>query len=473
MAAEDKDLNRDPLSDEPGSHPVATGIGAAGGAVAGAAAGMVGGPVGMAVGGVVGAVVGGLAGSAAGEAINPTAEEAHWRSNYMNESYYEQGRSFDDYGPAYRHGLESRSRYDDWDTAEPQLRSEWESYKGGSSLSWEQARPASRAAWDRVDPHYRGTLEGSGSLSNYGTGMSSSDSSLPTGGPNDTYQGAGAYGQGAGQDRGADMTRDEARGAAAMGSAGLGAGGTSMGAAGQGSHMGGNYMGGTNMGSMGSTSTMSSGTLDATTGMDERYSAGAGSTTHLGSPGAEADRGVGVASGRSGASDTGVGGAAASVGSMQSAGDSSGDREDIRDALEDLLEVCKDGEYGFQSCAEQAKRQDLKSFLSRRVEDCRKGAEEIRRHLAAYGGDTDQGGSAMGALHRGWVSVKATLSTYDDKAVMEEAERGEDNALARYRKALQKPLPQDIRQMVQRQCDGVQRNHDEVKRLRNELRQGG
>ena len=105
MAAEDKDLNRDPITDEPGAHPVGTGVGAAGGAVAGAAAGSVGGPVGAAVGGVVGAVVGGLAGKAAAEAVNPTAEEAHWRENYNREPYYEQGRSFDDYAPAYRLGL--------------------------------------------------------------------------------------------------------------------------------------------------------------------------------------------------------------------------------------------------------------------------------------------------------------------------------------------------------------------------------
>ncbi len=68
MAAEDKAMNRDTLTNESGSHPVATGVGAAGGAAAGIAAGTVGGPVGMAVGGVVGAVVGGLAGRAAGEA---------------------------------------------------------------------------------------------------------------------------------------------------------------------------------------------------------------------------------------------------------------------------------------------------------------------------------------------------------------------------------------------------------------------
>src|SRR5215208_8342154 len=124
MAAEDKDLNRDPITDEPGSHPVGTGVGATGGAVAGAAAGAVGGPAGVAVGGVVGAVVGGLAGKAAAEAINPTAEEAHWRENYTREPYYQQGRSFDDYAPAYRLGWTGRTRYDDWNGAEPQLASE-------------------------------------------------------------------------------------------------------------------------------------------------------------------------------------------------------------------------------------------------------------------------------------------------------------------------------------------------------------
>lgn len=41
-----RDANRDPITDEPGAHPVGTGIGAAlGGAAAGAAAGAFGGPV--------------------------------------------------------------------------------------------------------------------------------------------------------------------------------------------------------------------------------------------------------------------------------------------------------------------------------------------------------------------------------------------------------------------------------------------
>ena len=65
--------NRDPITCEPGSHPVGTGAGAlAGGAAAGAAAGSVAGPIGTGVGAAAGAIVGGLAGHAAAEKFNPT-----------------------------------------------------------------------------------------------------------------------------------------------------------------------------------------------------------------------------------------------------------------------------------------------------------------------------------------------------------------------------------------------------------------
>lgn len=337
MAAEereDRDLNRDPITEEPGAHPIGTGVGAAGGAVAGAAAGAMAGPAGAAVGGVVGAVVGGLAGKAAGEAINPTAEEAFWRDNYHKEPYYEAGRSYDDYGPAYRLGLSGRQRYEDpWTAVEPRLAGEWEDTRGNSTLNWDRARPASQAAWTRADDQVR------------------------------------------------------------------------------------NYPGGAAM-----------------------------------------------------AGDTGAAGAAGAVGAMQQSGNKGGDRDDVIDVLQELVECCKDGEYGFRECAEQAKREDLKSLFLQRADDCRRGAQELNALVRQCGGTPEDGGSAMGAMHRGWVSIKSKLTGYDDKAVLEEAERGEDNAKARYAKALEKNLPADIRAVVERQMQGVQRNHDQVKMLRDQFR---
>jgi uncharacterized protein (TIGR02284 family) len=49
----------------------------------------------------------------------------------------------------------------------------------------------------------------------------------------------------------------------------------------------------------------------------------------------------------------------------------------VVDVLKDLVECCKDGEYGFRECAEQAKREDLKSMFLQRADDCRRGAQEL------------------------------------------------------------------------------------------------
>ncbi|MES2787508.1 MAG: PA2169 family four-helix-bundle protein [Pseudomonadota bacterium] len=163
-------------------------------------------------------------------------------------------------------------------------------------------------------------------------------------------------------------------------------------------------------------------------------------------------------------------GAAAAVGSAQAAGNNSGDKGDIIDVLQDLAECSHDGEYGFRACAEQAERADLKSFFLQHADECRAAAAELNEQIRMLGGNTADHGTAAGALHRGWVAVKATLSTYDDKAVLEECERGQDNAKARYTNAMKKPLPESIKAIVARQLQGVQRNHDQIKQMRDQAR---
>ena len=145
--------NRDPLSGEPGAHPVGTGVGAVlGGLATGAATGTVAGPIGTAVGAAVGAVLGGLAGKGVAEGIDPTAEDAYWRENYNKRPYVESGARYDDYGPAYAYGLSAYSRYPgrSFDELDPELSRDWDNARGSSSLGWDRARGASRDAWQRV-----------------------------------------------------------------------------------------------------------------------------------------------------------------------------------------------------------------------------------------------------------------------------------------------------------------------------------
>jgi uncharacterized protein (TIGR02284 family) len=143
---------------------------------------------------------------------------------------------------------------------------------------------------------------------------------------------------------------------------------------------------------------------------------------------------------------------------------------DVIEVLNDLIETCRDGEYGFRASAEQARSSALRSNLLARASECATAADQLRAHVVQLGGKPEDGGTATGAMHRGWVAVKAKLSTYDDLAVLEECERGEDVALRNYREALENELPTPIRNLVERQYEGAKRNHNEVRRMRDGLR---
>ncbi|WGK60781.1 PA2169 family four-helix-bundle protein [Halopseudomonas sp. SMJS2] len=143
------------------------------------------------------------------------------------------------------------------------------------------------------------------------------------------------------------------------------------------------------------------------------------------------------------------------------------DSKEVISTLNDLIETSKDGEEGFRTCAEDIKRPELKSLFSERAAECAKAAQELQAIVIRLGGDPEDSTSVSGDLHRRWVDLKSLVTGKDDEAILNECERGEDVAKRSYRKALDKALPEDIRQVVQRQYDGVLRNHDQVKMLRD------
>jgi uncharacterized protein (TIGR02284 family) len=146
------------------------------------------------------------------------------------------------------------------------------------------------------------------------------------------------------------------------------------------------------------------------------------------------------------------------------------EQDDIVDVLNDLVETSRDGQYGFQSCAEHVKSIELRDTFVSRAAECQSAVSELQVLVSQCGGKPDDGGSISGAVHRGWVAVRGTLSGYSDVGMLEECERGEDVAKARYRKALEKALPEPIRTIVERQYQGVLRNHDQIRLLRDRFR---
>ncbi len=142
----------------------------------------------------------------------------------------------------------------------------------------------------------------------------------------------------------------------------------------------------------------------------------------------------------------------------------------VESILNELIETSKDGEKGFLKSAQDAHSPELKSLFTACAKRCAEGAKELQEEVRANGGDPERSGSVAGALHRGWINVKEAVTSRDDKAILEECERGEDYAKAQYKKALEQDLPANVRAVVQRQYQGVVANHDKVRTLRDEYR---
>jgi|SRR5450631_2216030 uncharacterized protein (TIGR02284 family) len=145
-------------------------------------------------------------------------------------------------------------------------------------------------------------------------------------------------------------------------------------------------------------------------------------------------------------------------------------KDDVKSVIDELIECSKDGEKGFVKAAEDAHDAELKSLFTQCAQRCREGAAELQSQVQAQGGSAEKTGSVAAALHRGWISLKQAVSSREDKAILEECERGEDYAKAQYRKALEHDLPANVRAIVERQNQGVIANHDRVRALRDRYR---
>lgn len=149
-------------------------------------------------------------------------------------------------------------------------------------------------------------------------------------------------------------------------------------------------------------------------------------------------------------------------------GQPAGDEETV-DVLNELSEALRDGDYGFTTAAGYTDSSHLKALLARRASECREAAQELQSLIGRLGGEATEGGSATGALHRGWVSVRGTVSHYSDEAMLQECERGEEAAMAAFVKALTSNLPPGIRNLVERQSQSVRRSQGEVQAMRDSL----
>ena len=109
----------------------------------------------------------------------------------------------------------------------------------------------------------------------------------------------------------------------------------------------------------------------------------------------------------------------------------------IASVLNSLIETCEDGQEGFRSAAEDVKSADLKELFSELSQQRQQFATELQTLVLGFGEEAQTSGSFGGVLRRGWMDLKAAITSGDEHTILVECERGEDAAVAAYRDALE------------------------------------
>ena len=140
------------------------------------------------------------------------------------------------------------------------------------------------------------------------------------------------------------------------------------------------------------------------------------------------------------------------------------------DILNELLETLKDGQEGFRTATGDASGVSTKQLLA----DCSlqrfKYVSELQELARSLGEPSPTNSTSLASkVHRGWIKAKSAVTRHDDHAILAECERGEDSALAEYKKALENDLPPVVRTVLETQLAGIQEAHDKVRELRDRL----
>jgi uncharacterized protein (TIGR02284 family) len=139
------------------------------------------------------------------------------------------------------------------------------------------------------------------------------------------------------------------------------------------------------------------------------------------------------------------------------------------DWLQSLIQVNIDSRDGFKEAADNLK--DSNATLANRfcqLSSARETqANELQMMVASNAETPAKSGSIAAAAHRTWMDLRSALGG-GDQAILDEAERGEDQIKAKYEEALKDMGgSESCCETLRRHLAAVQVSHDEVKALRD------
>ena len=136
--------------------------------------------------------------------------------------------------------------------------------------------------------------------------------------------------------------------------------------------------------------------------------------------------------------------------------------------LETLTTTLIDSINGYRDAAENAEGSQFQELFRRQADDRSRVVEDLRSEIRRLGGNPPDDGSFLGGTHQRFLDLKAAITGRDDKAIINEVERGEDYLKEKFEAALNgDTLSGEGRTIVERAYQSVRAGHDKMSALKH------
>jgi uncharacterized protein (TIGR02284 family) len=144
------------------------------------------------------------------------------------------------------------------------------------------------------------------------------------------------------------------------------------------------------------------------------------------------------------------------------------DNQDQITTLNELIETTVDSINGYEDSAGNIDNERLREIFRQRADERQQVVQDLRNEVRRLGGNPEESGTFLGKAHQRFEDLKAAITGRDEKAIVNEVERGEDYIKAKYEAALNSDnLTGESRQVVERCYQSVRSGHDQISQLKH------
>ena len=144
------------------------------------------------------------------------------------------------------------------------------------------------------------------------------------------------------------------------------------------------------------------------------------------------------------------------------------DKNDGLTVLKTLTDTLADSVNGYRDAAQHVDGEEFRQMFTELADERSQVLSDLQSEVTRLGGSADRDGSTLGALHQRWLDFKAGITGRDDKAVINEVERGEDYLKAKFETALDNTnLSGESRSIVERAFQSVRSGHVQISQLKH------